>query len=340
MAATLSDVAALAEVSISAASRVLSDAPSARVRPETRERIRAAARDLGYQPNFAGRALKFARSNVIALIVPDLTNAIFAELMHGVEEASIAHDYTVLLGRSEDMQPGGVTISRLIAGGRVDGVLVQLGDQVAPADVEALLTLRAPVVFINSVQPGHVGSVALPDQDGADLATQHLIDLGHTRIGLIGGAASVGTAVDREQGFRAAMTRNRLPVDERWVTRTGYAPDQGRAGLQALRALPEPPTAVVVANLNAAIGVLAEARRLGVPVPDRLSVVAIHDAWTAEHTWPALTTVRMPLYQLGRTAIDSMFARLRGDEVGNIVIRDPAPLLIRRESTAPPPDDA
>ena len=103
---TLSDVAALAGVSISAVSRVLSDAPSARVSAETRERIHAAAKQLDYRPNFVARALKFSRTNVIALVVPDLTNALFTELMHGVEEEAARRGYMVLLARAEGMPEG------------------------------------------------------------------------------------------------------------------------------------------------------------------------------------------------------------------------------------------
>lgn len=331
--ATLSDVATLAGVSISAVSRVLSDAPATRVRPETRERIHAAARELGYRPNFAGRALKLARSNVIALVVPDLTNAVFTELMHGVQEGARRHDYMVLLGNTEDLHPDADAMERLIGEGRVDGMLVQLGSDASPAGIKAVLDSKAPVVFINSIEPGHVGAVALDDDTGARVATEHVIALGHTRIGLAGGSAASFTAQRRERGFRAAMADAGLPVPAAQVTSFGYLPADGRAALRAFMALPESPTALVVANVNAAIGVLAEARALRVRIPEQLSVVAMHDAWTAENTWPPLTTVKMPLRELGRRAVESLFVRLHGGGLGDIVVSDPAPELITREST-------
>lgn len=333
--ATLSDVAALAGVSISAASRVLSDAPATRVRPETRERIHAAARELDYRPNFAGRALKLARSNVIALIVPDLTNAVFTELMQGVQESAFGRDYMVLLGRAEDIRPGGDMIGRLIGEGRVDGMLVQLGTDADRDSVESILNAKAPVIFINSIEPGHIGAVALDDDAGARVATQHLIERGHTRIALAGGTATTFTAQRRERGFRAAMADAGLPVPEQYVTSFGYLPADGRLALRSLVSLPEPPTALFVANVNAAIGALAEARALGVRIPEELSVVAMHDAWTAENTWPPLTTVKMPLRELGARAVESLYKRLKGGELDDVVVGDPAPELILRESTAP-----
>jgi len=334
--ATLSDVAALAGVSVSAVSRVLSEAPSTRVRPETRERIKKAAEQLEYRPNFAGRALKFARSNVIALIVPDLTNAVFTELMRGVEDAAIQRDYVVLLGRAEDMQPGGRAITKLIGEGRVDGMLVQLSERVAGQDLKRLIAAPAPVIFINSIQEGHVGSVNLQDEAGSKAAVDHLAGLGHTSIAMAGGTAATYSAARRERGFREAMAARGLEVSEDAVMRFGYTPEQGRQALRRLLELEQRPTALYVANVNAAIGVLAEARRLAVRIPEDLSVVAMHDVWTVENTWPPLTTVKMPLYELGQRAAGALFDRLGGAPSVDIVVDESAPELIVRESTAPP----
>ncbi len=334
--ATLSDVAVRAGVSISAVSRVLSDAPSARVSEQTRQRIHEAARELGYRPNFAARALKFSRTNVVALIVPDVTNAIFSELMRGVEDEAQRRGYMVLLARAESMQDGDEAIPRLIGEGRVDGVLVQVGDNMRSQDLESLVAGILPVVFVNSVHPQSAGSVVLEDERGMRLGTQHLIDLGHTRIGLIGGVPTSDTAARREAGFRAAMADAGLRVPTDSVTRFGYDPPSGGVGLAAVAALRKPPTAVVVANINAALGALLEARRLGLRVPEDLSIVAMHDAWTAENAWPPLTTVRMPLFELGRAGMRAIFDRITAGAVSDIVVTEPAPLLVERESTAPP----
>ncbi len=332
---TLSDVAALAGVSISAVSRVLSDAPSTRVSAETRERIHAAAKELDYRPNFVARALKFSRTNVIALVVPDLTNALFTELMHGVEEEAGRRGYMVLLARAAGMPEGEESIPRLIGEGRVDGALVQVGDNMRPEDLESLLGGRLPMLFINSIHPNHSGSVILDDERGMRLATEHLIGLGHTRIGFLNGLPQSDTAVRRGLGFRGAMHDAGLPIRPEYVTALGYHPPHGRAGLAMLAELPEPPTAVVVANVNAALGALLEARTRGLRVPDDLSIVAMHDAWPAENSWPPLTTVRMPLYELGKRAMEAMFDRITTGTVTDLVVRDPAPELMIRESTAP-----
>jgi LacI family transcriptional regulator len=312
---------------------VLSDAPEARVSPETRARIKQAAADLAYRPNFAGRALKFSRTNVIALVVPDLTNAFVTELMLGVEDEALERDYMVLLGRSEDLKPGGEMVSRLIGEGRVDGMLVQVPDHAHAAEIAELVEARYPIVFLNSIQAGHRGAVVLDDEAGARLATEHLIGLGHRRIAMVGGLPQSYTAHRRVNGFQEAMAAADLPVPRTAVTRLGYYPKEGRAALRALVAQREPPTGLVVANLNAAIGVLTEARSLGLQVPEDLSVISVHDAWTAENTWPPLTTVKMPMYQLGRAAVAGLYARLHGAEVHDHVVTDPVPQLVLRQST-------
>lgn len=331
--ATLSDVALRAGVSISAVSRVLTDAPGARVSPQTRERIKVAATELNYRPNFAGRALKVSRTDVIALVAPDLTNSFLTELMLGVEEETTRLGYMLLLGRSEDLQPGGEMISRLLTEGRVDGMLVQVGDTTSRAQIQELVRVDLPVILINSIDAGERNGVVLQDEEGARIATQHLIDLGHTRIGFVGGLPRTYTAMRRLAGFRATMRSAGLEVNRSWVTGRGYRPDQGRAALNLIMSQSPPPTALVIANVNAAIGALKEARQLGLDVPADLSIVSIHDAWTAENTWPPLTAVKMPMRELGRAAVAALYNRLHDLPLSGHVVTDRAPLLMLREST-------
>jgi LacI family transcriptional regulator len=300
----------------------------------TRERIENAARQLDYHPNFAARALKFSRTNVVALVVPDLTNAIFSELMRGVEEAAAELGYMVLLARAESLQPASATMAKLVGEGRVDGVLVQVGDNTTPEDLAGILDGRVPAVLINSRREDHVGSVILPDEAGVAVAVRHLVELGHTAIGLVNGLPTTDSAARRRTGFDQAMAAAGLAVTAELVTALGYDPQQGRAAMRILAALPERPTALVVANVNAALGLLVEARALGIRVPDDLSIVAIHDAWTAEIAWPPLTTVRMPLYELGKVSMTAIFDRIRSETIDDVVVTGPAPILVPRQSTA------
>lgn len=328
------DIAQASDVSITAVSRVLNKDPAARVAPETRKRILETARDLGYRPNFAGRALKLARTNMVALIVPDVTNV--NELLGGVEEAALEKDYMVLLGRSETMQPGGEAIDRLIGEARVDGLLVQLSEHAPRESIQRLLEYNTPIVLVNSYQDGHIGSVTLADQHGAEIATEHLLSLGHRRIALMGGSDLSYSAARREAGFYKAMSAADIGVDPDCVVRVGYSAADGHAGLRRLFELADPPTAVVVANVDAAIGALAESRALGIRVPEDLSLIAFNDSWAAEHAYPALTVVKMPLRELGRRAFDLIQTRIKGGQPRDLVVNSPKPRLVKRGSTARP----
>ncbi|GAA3557392.1 LacI family DNA-binding transcriptional regulator [Microlunatus spumicola] len=335
-AVTLSEVAAKAGVSVSAVSKVLRGTTAIRVSPETRQRILTAAEELRYRPNFAARALQAARTQVLGLVVPDLTNALFTELMHGVEDAAAAHGYTVLLGRLDTDRPQTEVIARLLGEGRVDGLVLQATDGVDPAALAQLLDPRAAVVLINSVAPGRASSVTVDDVGGGRTATEHLIGLGHTRIALAGGLPTSYTAQRRRRGHQEAMRAAGLDPRADHETALGYTAEQGRQALRQLMALDPRPTGIVVANVNAAIGLLAEARALGIDVPRELSVATVLDSWTAENTWPPLTAVKMQFYAMGHTAVVSLVHRLGSGAMTDEVILDPAPELVVRESTAPP----
>jgi LacI family transcriptional regulator len=231
------------------------------------------------------------------------------------------------------MQSPAGTIAKLVGEGRVDGLLVQVGDSMTRDDLAGILDGRVPAVLINSRREDHVGSVILPDEAGVEIAVRHLVSLGHTRIGLVNGLTTTDSAARRGAGFASAMANAGLPVSPEFVTWFGYDPQQGRAAMRALAALAVRPTAIVVANVNAALGLLVEARTTGIRVPDDLSIVAIHDAWTADNSWPPLSTVRMPLYELGTLSMGALFQRIRADSIADLVVTDPPPHLVKRAST-------
>jgi LacI family transcriptional regulator len=335
MVATIGDVANGAGVSRSLVSRVLNGDASVRVRPETRERVLRVAAELAYTPNHNARALRLSRSGAIALIVPDVNSAIFADMLNGVEDAADEADYVVLLGRGERLEPGGRRLHRLVEEQRVDGYLLQYRDDRTATPIESLISRDAPVVVINSQHRDDVSSVILDDPAAARVAVEHLVALGHEHIAMISGVSGTPTAARREEGFFDAMKAAERSVPDGWVIRAGYRPESGESALLQLWSAPHRPTAIVVANVNAAFGALRAARSLGIDIPGRLSIVALHDVWTAEHTWRPLTCVRMPLYELGKEAVQALMNRLSGNSPIEVVITQPEPRLIRRESTGP-----
>lgn len=332
--ARLVDIAAAAQVSAGLVSRVLNNDPAARATDETRERIQRVASELGYRPHYAARALKNARTNTISLVVPDLTNAMFTELMRGVEERAHRRGYTVLLGRSESLTDQG-QISRLLDEGRVDGFILQGRDDETTESLTRLVG-TAPVVLVNARVDSRPGSVMIDDRAAARVATNFLLAQGHRRIGLVNGLRTSLTARLREEGYRGALKDAGIRFLASRVTHRGYAVDTAGPAVDAIMSATHPPTALLVANVNAALGVLTHARHLGYVVPDDLSVIGIHDPWTADHTWPPLTTVRLPLYDLGVQAVETLHARLTGAEPVDVVVTTVPPRVVERASVGPP----
>jgi LacI family transcriptional regulator len=176
------------------------------------------------------------------------------------------------------------------------------------------------------------------DEAAGRLATQHLLDLGHRDIALIGGNLHSHTARARERGYLQAIHGAAMRRRSAWVLDRPYQPGAGREAMIELCASGRRrPTAVVVANLHAGIGALHGARDVGLEVPDQISIVAIHDWWITDYTRPTLTSVRMPQRALGRAAMTLLHRRLEGEPALDLTISEPSPQLIRRESTAPPP---
>ncbi len=330
----LTDVAALAGVSPSAASRVLSGDLTIRVSDATRARVLDAARQLDYVPNHAGRSLRTSRTSTIALVVPDVTSAVFAELAKGADEEAAARGLAIVLGRAERVHDDRDWLRRMLGESRIDGVILQLPEGTDPVDLAAMVGRETPLVIINSSDSGPLSTIVLDDAAGIRMAVEHLTGLGHESLGLIGGLLGNPTADRREAGYRSAMAAAGLPVREEWITRLGYTGTDGRAAIELLESRGPLPTGLVVANLNAALGVLAAIHARELRVPNDVSIVAMHDVWYADATWPPITTVRMPLRELGTAAVTRIVDG--GRDVTHATIREPAPVLMVRQSTAPP----
>lgn len=334
--ARLVDIAREAGVSTGLVSRVLNNDPAVRIADDTRQRVREVAARLGYQPHYAARALKLARTNTIALVVPTVTNVIFSHLLSGVEETAQQLGYTLLLARSESLGDQR-QLSRLVDEGRVDGFLIQGRDD---ETLEALGSRigTAPAVVVNARLPDRPGSVMVDDSAAADLAARHLIEHGHRRLALVNGLTTSETARRRGLGFADALREFGLDPDAAPVTHQGYDPASAAPAIAEIASLPisRRPTGIVVANLNAALAALTALRRQGMSVPDDVSVVALHDGWTADHSWPPVSTVRLPVKAQGRQAMTMLHAALGGLQISDLVLTTPEPVLVERDSVRRP----
>jgi LacI family transcriptional regulator len=335
--AKLVDVAKDAGVSISIVSRILNEDPTLRVAEETRARVFEVAKRLRYQPNHAARALRLSKNSAIALLTPDYANSIFSEIAQGVEEQARLLDLSVLINRASEVEDADTWLRRIVAERRADGILLQAPDGITKEGLAKLTSGTLPIVLINSRDDSDTSHIIFDDAGAVELALEHLFTLGHKKIGFLGGELSSPTGARRFAGFVSGMQLRKLSVNSEWVTKIGYTGIDGRKAVSQILDQPNRPTALIVANANAALGALAQIHTLGLRVPEDISLVSIHDIWFADATWPPITAVKMPNYEMGKVAIGMLLRQMETGVIEKNVLTDPPNQLIVRSSTAKPP---
>lgn len=333
MPTTLRDVARLAGVHPSIASRVLNGDKSASVREETRRRVTEAASELAYRPNGLARGLRTKLSGCITLVVPDLSNPAYAEILRGAEREARKNQYFMLLA-SQDSNPREKRFLRAALESRVDGVLLA-NAKVEDHVIEELDRDRFPYVLVNRRSHKASRYVVGDDYGAAKMAVGHLLEQGHRRIGHLAGPETADTAHERQRGYLDALREAEITPDPQLVVAGDYAVSAGRAGLHTLMHTSEPPTAVFAVSFQVAVGALEAAHELKLEVPRDLSIVNIDEFELAAAIPPGLTTVRMPLAEMGEAAVRMLLGVVRGSEPGGQMVL-PRLDLVRRNSVGPP----
>lgn len=310
----LSDLARQVGVHASTVSRVLSGDPTTRVSEATRARIVGLAAETGYRPNRLARSLKLQRTHILGMLIPDITNPFFSLMFRAVEDVAGPAGYNVILCNTDDSPTRFDQHLRMLGEGHVDGLLIATAHR-QDERIGTLRSRRMPYVLVNRRRDDPDECSIVPDDRlGARRVVEHLAGLGHRRIGHLAGAADISTTAARLDAFREALADYGLPVDERLVAEGGLTEAAGERGMAQLLALPPAarPTAVFAANDLAALGAIVAARAAGLRVPEDLSVVGYNDIPLAARSQPGLTTVRVPLYEMGRLATLSLIERLDG----------------------------
>ena len=331
--ARIADVAARAGVGVATVSRVLNG--RAGVRPRTRERVVEAIEALNYRPSSLARSLSLRRTMVVAALLPWFTNPSAVQRVRGIVDglSSSRYDLMVFDIESEDRQRRAFEL--FDRGDRADGLLV-VSTLPPEAEVDRLRAAGIPCVLIDAVHDAFP-SIAVDDVDGGEMATRHLVALGHRRVALIGDPPPefrFDWSRDRTRGYERALAAAGIEVREEYVREGTRLPNVARAIATELLSLPERPTAVFAASDTQAIGVLEAARTLGIDVPGQLSVVGFDDIEVAGYL--DLTTVRQPLLESGRRGARLLLDALEGRQVPPL--RELLPLeLVVRGTTSPPP---
>ncbi len=305
---TIRQVAEKASVSLTTVSHVINNTRF--VSEDMRRRVQAAMDELDYRPNALARALRRGETNTLGLILPDSANPFFAEIGRGIEATAFGLGYSVILCNTEGNLDNECLYLDVLSKKQVDGmILVAAGDQTD--SLRTLQSQRVPMVVVDRDLPEvEIDAVLADNRHGGYLATRHLIELGHRRIGCIAGPSNVTPSAQRVTGYREALAEANLPVDENLISRGDFHPESGWAATLAILRQTEPPTAIFACNDLMAIGALRAAAETGRQVPADLAIVGFDDIDLASYTIPPLTTIAQPKLEMGRRAVQFLIERL------------------------------
>jgi len=303
---TISDVARKVGVSESTVSRCLSG-----FNVRNAEAIRKAIKELGYRPNLVARNLKSGRTGLVALIVPDITNPFFASIVRGAELAA-GEDYMIqLINTGEQPEREEWAIQRMM--GQVDGIIYVPSQE----DSEAMtdVTDRSiPLVFVDRLIKNfrNIDSVLADNLTGGEMATQHLLEHGHTKIAHISGPLTSTPGKERAAGFARALKAHKIKEDSNYFVESDFTVLGGYQAMMSLLSLPTPPTAVFVANNQMTIGALKALKEKAIKTPEKMAIIGFDDHELTDLIDPPLTVISRDAHLQGAIAMQTLLERIKG----------------------------
>ena len=331
---TIKDVARLSGVSSMTVSRVING--SERVSPETRQRVERAIAELGYVPSRLARGLIRQKTGTLALIVPDVANPFFTLIVRGAEDVARRAGYRMILADSRaDLTIERDVIEEMLAH-RVEGIMIAPVSDRSKGHLQRLAKYGVDFVLIDRTVSGIESDVVTGDNvGGARRLVEHLISLGHRRIGFITESAEVSTARDRREAYEAALAAAGLPHDSSLIVYSTVDPPGGFEGMRLLLELDEPPTAVFAVNNLVAVGAIEAVRAHRLEVPNDVALVCFDDIEYASRLYPFLTVMAQPAETLGTLGTQLLLERIEGraPEQPRVVVL-PAQFVVRRSCGA------
>ena len=330
---TIFDIAREAGVSYSTVSRTLNGYEF--VKASTREKVLRVAEELGYVPNAQARSLAGGRSQLIGVLVPTLSNGYITEIIQAIDEELAESDYNQILYTTRRHQGKESIYAATIMNGAADGLLLVV-PLISTPYLEALRQQEFPYVLIDQADPtGQSAVVRGANKEGAYRATQYLIDLGHRRIGFITGLIGLQSAAERFEGYKAALFDHGIPLQDDYIVEGSFRMYVGYQAAQDLLTLAEAPTAIFAANDLSALGAMEAIRERGMRIPEDISVVGFDDIPQVSAAYPKLTTVKQPLKEMGRVAVNMLLEKLENPGLAPRQVILETQLIIRDSCQSP-----
>jgi DNA-binding LacI/PurR family transcriptional regulator len=327
-------IAKRAKVSTATVSRTING--SDKVTPETAERVWRVVRSLGYQPNSYARALVSGRSRMLGLIISDIVNPFFPELVRSFEEIALQNGYEVIVANTGyDPDRMARSVSRMLER-QVEGVAV-ITSEMGADFVAQMSERRMPIVFLDTARVApRISKIKVDYSQGISEAVEHIVRLGHKRVAFISGPTELRSAETRRSAFLKCLRQDGVLPDENYIQSGNHRIDGGETAMERLLALPHRPTAVLTSNDLTAMGVLRAIYKAKLRVPEDISVVGFDDIELSQFTHPALTTVRLSRKEVGEKAFSALASLILGkSERGRQY--DIETHLVVRDSTGPAP---
>ncbi|MDM5339058.1 LacI family DNA-binding transcriptional regulator [Fictibacillus enclensis] len=329
--ATLKQVAKLAGVDSSTVSRVINNDPSLSIKTETRERIQKAIEELNYSPNLAARNLKNRETKILGLAINNFFNPVMASIIHGAELRANKEGYNLLVYSSEQSQS---KIINSLVDRHIDGLLISSAI-FEEEDILKLNDKNLPIVSVNRKVLGMKNFVVVNDMQGSKLGVKHLIEFGHKKIAHISGPLYTTTGLERLMGYRTAINEGNIKFISEYVQESEYSIDGGYIAMKNLLSLSDRPTAVFASSILIALGAMKAIQEEGLTIPNDISLVGFHDVYFADAIFPRLTTVKMPLEEMGDKAIGKLIDIISKKDKGEGIII-PGERIISRDSVKRP----
>ena len=313
---TIRDVARRARVSIATVSRVISRNPH-KVSDATRGRILKAVKELDYRPNALAQGLIMKKSMTLGVIIPDISNPYYAEIVRGIQDGAEVLGYAVVLQNTDRKKERIIKCIQVLRDKQADGILFSGGRIHGDEILSALEEIAGRVVVIGRYDVTSP-AVRVDNAGGATQAVQHLIDLGHEGTGFISGPKTSTSIIDRFEGYRAALERQGLRYEKGWVKQGNLTPESGYQAAKEILKLKTRPSAILACNDLMAFGAIHAAKELGLSVPGEVSVVGFDNIPLSSYFEPPLTTVEIPMYSVGMAAMQMLADLLAGREVEHL----------------------
>lgn len=327
---TIKDIARIANVSYATVSRALNDHKD--VNEQTKQKILKICNEVGYSPNAIARGLVKQNTYTIGLLVPDITNPYYPEVARGVEDEASKEDYNVFLCNTNWDMMKEVDYFNLLLAKRVEGIIIAPVSDDTMKFVEKF-TDRLPIVFLGTrIEGEKYNYVVIDNVKGAEMITEYLIGLGHRKIAFIGGTKDSGTFSDRVLGYKNALKKNNIEIDENMIKICGYRKVDGSNALKAMAKEANLPTAIFAVNDLLALGIIDAAENISLSIPEDISLVGFDDIPYASLPKIRLTTVSQPKDHIGREAIRILLEKIENKNTRVGLQRIVQPELIIRST--------